>query len=304
MIVLPASIGKLVNNSYSVIRESPEILYAPIAAGIIFSFLYLLLLQPLVAGISAESALLSTNQTTSSQFLSSINLPGVISAEFVYFVITALVGVLLSGLYISFVAQKANGKKPSLEEAFRFGRERYIDLLLLDLGILLIVVIIAVLLVIVFAVLFAAASSSTAVAILALGLLILIVIAILILFSIGMFEAAVVRLLEHRGVWDSIMQSIEIGRSNFITLFIILIVLAIISVVFISVPSIILGFVSSALSQPATLILGQIFSVFSTAVAVFFYYSLERQPTTASAADKIPPKKAATRPKRKIKKTQ
>jgi hypothetical protein len=302
--VLPASIGKLIDNSYSMIRESPEILYAPIAAGIIFSLMYLLLLQPLVAGISTESALLSTNQTTASQVLSSINLPGIISAEFVYIIITALVSVFLSGLYISFAAQKANGKKPSLEEAFRFGRERYIDLLLLDLGIFLVVAIIAVLMVIVFASLFAAASSSAAVVVLALGLLILIVIALIILFSIGLFEAAVVRLLEHRGVWDSIMQSIEIGRSNFISLFVILIILAIISVVFVSVPSIILGFISSAISQPATLILGQIFSVFSTAVAVFFYYSLERHPAAESTGDKIPVKKAATQPKRKIKKMQ
>ena len=302
--LLPASIGKLVNDSYSMIRESPEILYAPIAAGILFSLMYFLLLQPILAGISAESALLSTNQTTASQFLSSINLPGIISAEFVYFAITLLVGIFLSCMYISFAAQQASGKKPSLEEAFRFGKERYIDLLLLDLGIAFIVIVIAVLLVIVFAGLFAAASSSAAVAILALGLLILIVIAILILFSIGLFEAAVIRLLEHRGVWDSIMQSIEIGKSNFIVLFIILIILVIISVVFVSVPSLILGLISSSLSQPATLILDQIFSVFSTAVAVFFYYSLGRQPKAESAADKMPVNKAAKRSGRRTKKMQ
>ena len=302
--ILPAPIGKLVSDSYSTIRESPEILYAPIAAGIIFSLMYLLLLQPLVTNLGTESALLSTNQTTASQFLSSVNLTGIISAEFVYIVITVLVGVLLSGMYISFAAQKADGKKPSLGEAFKFGKERYLDLLLLDLGILLIVAIIAVLLLIIFAGLFAAASSSAAVAILALGLLVLIVIVFVILFSIGLFEAAVIRLLEHRGVWDSIMQSIEIGRANFIALFIILIVLAIISVVFVSVPSVILSLISSSLSQPATLILGQVFSVFSTALAVFFYYSLGRQTAVESAADKMPARKAATRAKRKTKKTQ
>ena len=250
--------------------RKPGILLLPFALGIALAFLDLLLLAPYNPSIH-EVLLQSISYVfgARSPFLSSEAAYALM--DFLYFVMSELLGLLMTGTYICIVIQDRRGEQLSISGAAKQAGRRYTSLLAANLAAILIL------------------AASVSIPLLAFSYLIsmlpqgavvpAVIISTIAIFSIAaiveimLFQVNSANLIGGKGAAGSIRSSIAVGRRYAKETAILMSMLLLSNIIIIEFPAIAAGFIIPSSSGPAAILLGQFAGLIDSIAMAYFYYS-------------------------------
>ena len=256
--------------TFGLLTRKPGILLLPLALGIVLAFLDMLLLVPYNPSIH-EALLQSLSYVLGvrSPFISSEAAYALM--DMLYFVISELLGLLMTGTYICIVVQERKGKRLSIRGAAEQAGRRYMSLLAANLAAILILTASVSIPLLAFSYLISMLPQGAAVPALIISTIAIFSVAAIV--EIMLFQVNSANLISGAGASDSIHSSITVGRRYAKETAILMSMLLLSNIIIIELPSIALGVIIHSSSGPAAILLGQFAGLIDSIAMAYFYYS-------------------------------
>ena len=258
--------------TFGLFVRKPRILILPLALGIALAFLDTLLLAPYNPSLH-EVILQSISYVLGarSPFINSEVAYALM--DLLYFVISELLGLLMTGTYICIVVQERRRQKLSIKSAAEQAGRRYTGLLAANLAAILILLVSVSIPLLAFSYVISMLPQGAAVPAVIISAIAIFSIAAIV--EIMLFQVNAANLIGGKDAAGSIYGSIIVGRSYAKETAILMSMLLLSNIIIIELPAIAAGLIIPSSSGPTAILLGQFAGLIDSVAMAYFYY-LER----------------------------